>query len=529
MGTMQDAKPMTWGEKLTRQNRGLKEKIGVLKTEAATLQRELRNTWQLMEALPGEVILVEKGHIVFANEAACDVFGYEKQDLLQMSLTDLVHPDSKGFLKDLSERNYPGDRIHDPYEVTFLKKNGKRLSCGVGVRAIRRNRKKAFLVNILEIEQIKENQRRASASVNAQTMKRVLAMFDKQMEAFMLVLEEPAGGAGKSQTGGRMPEIFSERLAHLRKICSPMGREFRFIGRSEYDPSEMGLFDLQEVIRDAEGISRNRVFGPPGKEEVEVGLKKYLRTVSPLWGCRDEMREAFVSIIQNAMEATDSFGEIHVTSEEDSGFAFVYVQDSGAGIRKDVADNLYEPFFTTKKFPHRGLGLSVAYAVIERHGGKIDFISREGQGTTVAVRLPLAEKGVTNKAGVRKNWIKDRSILLISSENRLTDLLRLLFSDRGGLVTVVSGEKDGVRELRKDRYDLLIMHYDASRDSMESMIRRIKKLWPDLAMILIGVDKQTREKPFWEQLGVDFMEGRPLDMDLFFLLLSEVFQRKEVR
>ncbi len=195
MGTMQDAKPMTWGEKLTRQNRGLKEKIGVLKTEAATLQRELRNTWQLMEALPGEVILVEKGHIVFANEAACDVFGYAKQDLLQMSLTDLVHPDSKGFLKDLSERNYPGDRIHDPYEVTFLKKNGKRLSCGVGVRAIRRNRKKAFLVNILEIEQIKENQRRASASVNAQTMKRVLAMFDKQMEAFMLVLEEPAGGA----------------------------------------------------------------------------------------------------------------------------------------------------------------------------------------------------------------------------------------------------------------------------------------------------------------------------------------------
>ncbi len=351
-----------------------------------------------MEALPGEVILVEKGHIIFANEAACDVFGYEKQDLLQMSLASLVHPDSKGFLEDLSERNYSGDRIHDPYEVTFLKKNGERLSCGVGVRAIRRNRKKVFLVNMLEIEQIKENQRRAGASVNAQTMKRVVAMFDKQMEAFIRVLEEPAGGAGKSQTGGGMPEISSERLDHLREICSPMGRELRFIGRPEYDPSEMGLFDLQKVIKDAEVISRNRVSRHSGVKEIEVGLKKYLRTVSPLWGCRDEMREAFVSIIQNAMEARDSFGEIHVTSEEDSGSAFVYVQDSGAGIRKDVADNLYEPFFTTKKFPHRGLGLSVAYAVIERHGGKIDFISREGQGTTVAVRLPLAEKGVTNKA-----------------------------------------------------------------------------------------------------------------------------------
>ncbi len=130
---------------------------------------------------------------------------------------------------------------------------------------------------------------------------------------------------------------------------------------------------------------------------------------------------------------------------------------------------------------------------------------------------------------MRKNWIRDRSILLISSENRLTDLLRLLFADRGGHVTVVSGEKDGIRELRKDIYDLLIIHYDASRDAMESMIRRIKKLWPDLAMVLVNAGKQIREQPFWEQLGVDFIEGRPLNMDDFFLLLSEVFQRKEVR
>ena len=202
------------------------------------------------------------------------------------------------------------------------------------------------------------------------------------------------------------------------------------------------------------------------------------------------MGEVFVSIIQNAMEAAGSLGEVHVTSEEDSGFAFVYVQDSGSGIRKDMANNLHEPFFTTKKFPHRGLGLSVAYAVVERHGGKINLISREGQGTTVAVRLPIAEKGVTNKARVRKNWIRDRSALLISSDNLLADLLRLLFADRGGRVTVVSGEKEGVRELGKNIHDLLIISYDTGRDAMESMVGRIKKLWPDLGIVLVHTGKQ---------------------------------------
>ena len=529
MGNRQQAKPMTWGEKLARENRDLKEKIGMLKIETATLQRNLRNTWQLMEALPGAVILVEKRQIVFANEAACEVLGYEKQELLERHMSDLVHPDSDIFLENLSAKISPAEGMHDPHEVVFLKKNGGRLLCAVGMRSIRRDRKKAFLVNMLEIEQIKEKERRAGASQNMENMQRVITIFDKQMEAFMLLFEKPPGGSEEGQTGDKDHQILPEKIEHLREICSAMARELRLIARVEYDPSEMGLFDLQEAIRDAEVTSRSRVSSHSDQEEAGVGLKKYLRTVSPLWGCEGEMREAFVSIIQNAMEASGPFGGIYVTSEEDSSFASVYVQDNGPGIRKDVADRMYEPFVTTKKVPHKGLGLSVAYAIVTRHGGKINLISHEGQGTTVAVRLPLAEKGMTNTARVRKNWIRDRSALLISSGNSLADLLRLLFADRGGQVTVVSGEREAVRELRKDLYDLLIMNYDTSQDETEGIIRRTRKMWPDLAIVLVHSGKQIQKKQVLEQLGVDFIEGRPLNMDMFFHLLSEIFERKGAR
>ncbi|HIJ21091.1 MAG TPA: hypothetical protein HPP58_08595 [Deltaproteobacteria bacterium] len=136
---------------------------------------------------------------------------------------------------------------------------------------------------------------------------------------------------------------------------------------------------------------------------------------------------------------------------------------------------------------------------------------------------------MTNKGGVRKNWIRDRSALLISSGNSLADLLRLLFRDRGGQVTVVSGEREAVRELRKNLYDLLIMNYDTSRDETESIIRRTKEIWPDLAIVLVHSGKQIQEKQVWEQLGVDFIEGRPLNMDMFFHLLSGIFERKGAR
>ena len=201
MGNRQQAKPMTWGEKLARENRDLKEKIGMLKIETATLQRNLRNTWQLMEALPGAVILVEKRQIVFANEAACEVLGYEKQELLERHMTDLVHPDSDIFLENLSAKISPAEGMHDPHEVVFLKKNGGRLLCAVGMRSIRRDRKKAFLVNMLEIEQIKEKERRAGASQNMENMQRVITIFDKQMEAFMLLFEKPPEGLKKVKRG----------------------------------------------------------------------------------------------------------------------------------------------------------------------------------------------------------------------------------------------------------------------------------------------------------------------------------------
>lgn len=382
-----------------------------------------------------------------------------------------------------------------------------------------------FLLNMVGIEQIKKEERRVSVSLKIETIKRMINGFGRQMEAFMLFLEKLPGGFEKSRIG-REDQEGPERIENLQNMLLPMAREFRLIARDEYHPSEMGAFDLQELIENAEVVSRSRVFSHSDQEDGGFRLKKYLRTVSPVLGCEGEMREAFVCIIQNAMEATGPDGEIYVTSEEDSGFTFVYVQDNGAGVRADVADNIYEPFVTAKSDSYKGLGLSVAYAVVARHSGKINVISRDGQGTTVSVKLPLAEGGMASKTRVKKNWVKDQSALLISSENMIVDLLRLLFVERGGRVTVVSGGKEAARELRKDVYDLLIVNYDTSRDETEEIVRRTKKIRPDLAVVLLNAGKQNQGQKVWERMGVEFVTGRPLNMDTLFSLLSEIFEKK---
>ncbi len=111
----------------------------------------------------------------------------------------------------------------------------------------------------------------------------------------------------------------------------------------------------------------------------------------------------------------------------------------------------------------------------------------------------------------------------------IVDLLRLSFVDKGGQVTVVSGGKEAARELKKDIYDLLIVNYDTSRDETVEIVRRTKKRWPDLAVVIVNADKQNQGQKVWERMGVDFIPGRPLNMDILFSLLSEILEKKGAR
>jgi signal transduction histidine kinase len=85
-------------------------------------------------------------------------------------------------------------------------------------------------------------------------------------------------------------------------------------------------------------------------------------------------------------------GVLTITTEysPESDHIFVIISDTGIGIRHENLSKLFEPFFTTKKKGKGvGLGLSVAYGIIEEHGGKIYVDSKPGNGATFRILLPL--------------------------------------------------------------------------------------------------------------------------------------------
>jgi two-component system NtrC family sensor kinase len=128
---------------------------------------------------------------------------------------------------------------------------------------------------------------------------------------------------------------------------------------------------------------------------IEVYVEPTERDLPPLLVSTQEMHEALMHLLRNALDATAPGGTVvlHARRQQRDNVVGVEltVRDSGAGIPRAFLERIFDPFFTTKA-PGKGvgLGLSLARQSIESHGGRIDVHSAAGRGTSMRVWLPTA-------------------------------------------------------------------------------------------------------------------------------------------
>jgi signal transduction histidine kinase len=123
-----------------------------------------------------------------------------------------------------------------------------------------------------------------------------------------------------------------------------------------------------------------------------VQLRKQLDPSSPrVRGVSNQLEMALINLVVNAVHAMEGGGVLQVSSALDNGTVQVAVADTGKGIPAEIQPTVFEPFVTTKpEGKGTGLGLSTVLMIIERHKGRIEFTSAEGQGTTFRITLPVA-------------------------------------------------------------------------------------------------------------------------------------------
>jgi signal transduction histidine kinase len=131
-------------------------------------------------------------------------------------------------------------------------------------------------------------------------------------------------------------------------------------------------------------------FVQPLLDQKHVDLRRKLDPdLPPVQADADQLWEALLNLIRNAVDAMPAGGNLTVSAKRSGAKAMVSISDDGRGMTDEEARNLFVPFFTTKG-DGTGLGLVYAQQVVSEHGGRIDCSTARGKGSTFSIQLPLA-------------------------------------------------------------------------------------------------------------------------------------------
>src|SRR6185295_1948290 len=148
--------------------------------------------------------------------------------------------------------------------------------------------------------------------------------------------------------------------------------------------------DVTTLLNDAVEITRTRWQNEARIRGLEFEVKLNADKEQYTYGSASELREVFVNMIVNAVDAMPRGGRLLITCRRLDDRLQLHFSDNGMGMPEDVQQKIFEPFFSTKGAHGTGLGLSVSYSIIERHSGSISVVSEPGKGTNFTIDLPAA-------------------------------------------------------------------------------------------------------------------------------------------
>jgi two-component system NtrC family sensor kinase len=297
-----------------------------------------------------------------------------------------------------------GDNLPRYAELTIFpiwEKNGK-ISMFVEISRdiTRRKREEKEITQRLE-KMVEERTRQLKESHSKLLHQDKMASLGKLSSSVVHEINNPISGIlNLTMLSKRMIRedfIDQKELDLFRQYLNLMETETRRISRivsnllvfSRQSKIELKRVNINQLIEKTLFLNSNLL------KICNVNYETHLNPKLPdFYGSEDQLQQVFMNLISNAAESMEDLkgGILKVTTEysPESDHIFVIISDTGVGIRHENLSKLFEPFFTTKKSGKGvGLGLSVAYGIIEEHGGRIYVDSKPGSGSTFRVLLPL--------------------------------------------------------------------------------------------------------------------------------------------
>jgi PAS domain S-box-containing protein len=307
---------------------------------------------------------------------------------------------------------------------------------------------------------------------------------------------------------------------------------------------------IAPLVHEALEITRPRWKDEPQRRGRVIEVYTAVEGAPPILGHPADVREALVNLILNAADAMPDGGTLTLrvwAEEQRSGGAeerggeliaslrpcvpapphvVLEVSDTGVGMSEEVKARIFEPFFTTKGVQGTGLGLSMVYGIMERHGGHISVASAPGQGTTVTCRFRVAPATVAEERPAAPAPLPPRRILLIDDDPMVRQTITSLLRAAGHTVEEADGGAAGITRLIQAEFDVVITDLGMPGVTGWDVSRAVKSLKTPVPVILLTGwgEHSAAEEP--DRGLVNRVLGKPFRMEDILEAIAELTEAR---
>lgn len=487
---------------------------------AARMTRDLQLSTErirgiLDTASDGIITMTEDGVIESANAAAARIFGYLPSEVIGRSVTMLMPERWRTLHEDGLKRHIAtgeGHFLGRTVEVEGLRKDGTVITIEVAISALRLGDRRLFTGIVRDVTQRRahETQLKEANRKLAEAMSRLeVAQQDVVQKERLRALGTMASGIAHDFNNSLAailgftellllrddlradPEAIRKNLLLIRTAAmdaSGVVGRLREFYRHRDETEAMESLDLSRLVTDAIALTRPRWKDQSQAKGIDIDVRPRLATDLPrVRGNATEIRETLVNLIINAIEAMPQGGWLTLSTRADEKRVYVEIEDTGVGMTEAVLRRCMEPFFTTKGAQSSGLGLSVAYGVLQRHGGLLEVESAPGEGTRVRLTFPSSEKepAPAPEAVTTPTAPAHLNILVVDDDPLVREVVSGYLTTAGHAVETASDGQEGLQKFLAGRFDLVIADQGMPALTGVQLAAVVKRSAPNKPIILL--------------------------------------------
>ncbi len=438
-------------------------------------------------------IVEPDGRFLYINHRWLEVLGYTADEAVNLSISDIIHPDSLAHFSEIFQRILAGE-VFDRIEAAFVTKDGKKIYVEGSINCRFENGKPVNTRGIFR--DITEQKKLEAQLQQAQKMEAMGTLAGGIAHDFNNLLMAIQG-----RTSIMLMKMDSSHpdIRHMKgiedNVDSAADLTRQLMGFARGGKYEVRPTDLNELIK-----KQNRMFGRTKKEITIRG--KYEEDLWSVEVDRGQMEQVLLNLYVNAWQAMPGGGDLHLETEnvaldetdvkpfsiEPGRYVKISVTDTGVGMDKATQEKIFEPFFTTKEVGGgTGLGLASAYGIIKNHGGFINVYSEKGHGTTFNICLPASEKEVTEEKKPAGDILRgSETVLFVDDEDLIIEVAEELLGSLGYKVLIARSGKDAIKiyEENKERINIVLLDMIMPDMSGGDTYDSLKEINPKVKVLL---------------------------------------------